>query len=75
MMYEHGRPDTMPSDCEHFRREFSPYFMEKVINRDESRLPQWFVPLARGVVIACYILPRKAGHCPGMFRPRGTGNP
>jgi hypothetical protein len=48
-----------------------PYDADEVIDRSEINLPDWFVPLARGVAIAGDRLLHLAGHEHGLYRPRG----
>jgi hypothetical protein len=48
---EPGHPNVAPSDWEAFRKGFSPFSFAEVIDRSELDLPDWFVPLARGVAI------------------------
>jgi hypothetical protein len=71
MIYEPGHPYTTLSDWHTFAKEFSPHVIEEVIDRGQVRLPDCFVPLARGVAIAGEPLLRKAGHHSGKYRPRG----
>lgn len=76
MLYEDSHPDVMLSDWQSawqkYLKEFAPHLVDEVIDRHEAGcLPDWFVPLARGVVIASDELLRHAGHCHGMHRPRG----
>jgi hypothetical protein len=52
MFHEDGHPDVSLSDWETFRKEFSPYQFAAVLDRTEILIDRWFVPLARGVVIA-----------------------
>jgi hypothetical protein len=59
------------SDWQTFRKEFSPLLIGEVIDRSEIKLPDWFVPLARGVAIASDTLLRKAAYRHGSYRPRG----
>ena len=71
MFYDIGHPHVTPSDWHAFLKEFSPHLADEVINRSETDLPDWFVPLARGVAIASDALLRKVGHRHGSYRPRG----
>ena len=71
MIYDIGHPHVTPSDWHAFLKEFSPHLADEVINRSETDLPDWFVPLARGVAIASDALLRKVGHRHGSYRPRG----
>jgi hypothetical protein len=69
MICEPGHPTTTLRDWETFRREHSPYLIAEAIDRQECNLPPWFVPLARGVVIASAPLLRRAGYLPGTGCP------
>ncbi len=77
MMFEEGHPIISHSDWKGFcasqksLKDFPSHLIGEVIDRDEARLPNWFVPLARGVAIASDALLRKVDHRPGMRRPRG----
>ena len=71
MMLEDGHPITTQFDWAVFRRDHSPYLIKEVIDRSECCVPNWFVPLARGMAIASDALLRRVGHRPGMYRPRG----
>lgn len=71
MMFEQDHPDMPVQDWEEFRRWASPSIVEKVLDRSETNLPKWFVPLARGVAIASEELLRRAGYRPRARRPRG----
>jgi hypothetical protein len=71
MLNDLEHPNVSLSDWQKFRMEFFPRLIEQVLDRDEARLPEWFVPLARGVAIASDTLLRKAGYRHGMHRPRG----
>jgi hypothetical protein len=50
VMYEGGHPDTPPTDWGKFRKGFSPYLIGEVLGPEDAKLPDWFVPLARGAV-------------------------
>jgi hypothetical protein len=71
MLYDVGHPSVPMSDWQTFRKEFSPLLIGEVIDRSEIKLPDWFVPLARGVAIASDTLLRKAAYRHGSYRPRG----
>lgn len=71
MIYDVGHPQVTLSDWQTFRKEFSPLLIGEVIDRSEIKLPDWFVPLARGVAIASDTLLRKAGYHHGSYRPHG----
>jgi hypothetical protein len=78
MADEDDHPDVTLSDWQcflaskKFCEEFPLLLIDEVADRDECGcLPNWFVPLARGVVIASDELLRRAGHHHGRHRPRG----
>jgi len=75
MMHEDGHPNVPFSDWQAFlawqKSRISPSPIEEVIDRNEAKLPDWSVPLARGVAIASDELLGQAGHQHGMYRPRG----
>jgi hypothetical protein len=68
MRLEDGHPDVPLSDWQGFK-EFPPHLIDKVIDRSACRVPNWFVPLARGAAIAGDALLRQVGHRPGMGPP------
>jgi hypothetical protein len=68
MFHENGHPDVSLSDWSTFRNEFSPYLIEKVLDRSAANMPDWFVPLARGAAIPSKYLLRKAGYGRGWRR-------
>ncbi len=76
MMHEDGHPDVSLKDWKSFvdwqKTRISPSPIEEVIDRNKAGcLPDWFVPLARGVAIASDTLLREAGYHHGMYRPHG----
>ena len=71
MMYDTGHGDVPLADWQQFLKAFSPFVIDKVIDRSKTKLPDWFVPLARGVAIASNSLLCKARHIPGMYGPHG----
>jgi hypothetical protein len=71
MIYQEGHPYVPLADWQEFRKGFSPYLIDEVIDRSEIQLPDWFVPLARGVAIAGNHLLSRAHYYPGSYRPRG----
>ncbi len=71
MIYEIEHPYTRLSDWKTFRKEHSPYLISEVIDRSEIDLPEWFLPLARGVAIASPYLLSMVGCGAGSRRPRG----
>lgn len=66
---EPGHPNVTLNDWEAFRKGFSPFSFAEVIDRSELDLPDWFVPLARGVAIPTDHVLRKVGCRPGSHRP------
>jgi hypothetical protein len=68
MVHDACHPDVPLSDWEAFRNEASPYLIERVLDRSETRLPRWFLPLARGAAIASPYLLARAGYRPGSYR-------
>jgi hypothetical protein len=75
MVHDECHPDVSLSHWEAFRNEASPYLLEKVLDRNETRLPRRFLPLARGAGIASPYLLRRAGYRPGLYRARGWFKP
>jgi hypothetical protein len=71
MFYDTDHPNVSLSEWERFLKELPLHLIAKIIDRSEAKLPDWLVPLARGIGIASEILLRKAGHRHGMHRPRG----
>jgi hypothetical protein len=71
MIYEVGHPHVTPLDWQTFRKEFSSSLIGEVIDRSEIRLPDWFLPLARGVAIASDALLLKSGYRRPSDRPLG----
>jgi hypothetical protein len=69
MIYEPGHPNITPTDWQAFRRDRSPYRFGEVIDRSELDLPDWFVPLARGVVMPSDFVLDQVGCRPGSRRP------
>jgi hypothetical protein len=66
MIYEPEHPDITLSDWDTFLTQLSPFRIDRVIDRDESDLPEWYVPLARGVAIASNYLLQQVGW-PGSY--------
>jgi hypothetical protein len=52
MILEVGHPNVPLADWQAFRKECWPSTIKEVIDRSEIKLPDWFVPLARGIAIA-----------------------
>ena len=71
MSYDVNHPDVPLSDWQKFRKRFPSNVIREVIDRSEIKLPEWFVPLARGVAIASDTLLRKSGYCRPSDRPSG----
>src|SRR5271170_5622186 len=64
-------PNVTVSDWETFHKDFPRSLIDEVIDRNEARLPNWFLPLARGVAIASDELLRQAGYHEERYQPRG----
>jgi hypothetical protein len=71
MFHDTDHPNVSLSEWERFLKELPTHLIAEIIDRSKAKLPDWLVPLARGVGIASEILLRKAGHRHGMHRPRG----
>jgi hypothetical protein len=73
MMFEEGHPNVTLEDWQAFIewqkicKQWS--VIDKVIDRSECCIPDWFVPLARGVAIASDALMRRVGQHPGSDPP------
>ena len=74
MFCDVDHPDVSLAEWRACQKEFPPDLIAEVIDRSRIGLPDWFVPLARGVAIASNALLRDAGHRNGMYRPRGWVN-
>jgi hypothetical protein len=70
-MFEDGHPDTPLSDWATFKRDFSRYQIEEVIDRSQIQLPDRIVPLARGIAVASPHLLSRAGYRSRSRRPKG----
>jgi len=70
-MFEAGHPDVPLLDWETFCKNISPFLIGEVVDRNEVKLPDWVLPLARGVAYASDHLLRTAGYRVGSSRPRG----
>jgi hypothetical protein len=68
MFFEPGHPLVPENDWLQFSSQLPPWFTE-AINREDIELPHWFVPLARGVVVASPFLLSGFGRKGG--RPSG----
>ena len=61
MFYDADHPDVSLSDWQTFVRECPSDLIAELIDRSEIGLPDWFVPLARGVGIASDALTSQSG--------------
>jgi hypothetical protein len=75
MFRDEQHPDTSLSNWETFRREYSNFLLEEVVDRSEIKLPDWSVPLARGAAFPSSHLLRKAGYRLGSRRADGWSKP
>jgi len=75
MFRDERHPDVSLSDWTTFRREFSSYLIEEVIDRNAIKLLDRFLPLARGIAIPSSYLLNKAGYRIGSHRARGWCKP
>jgi hypothetical protein len=64
-------PNVSLSDWQQFRQQF--LLIDRIIERNEARLPEWFLPLARGGAFPSKGLLRQIGYHRGMKRPHGWG--
>jgi hypothetical protein len=71
MFRDLGHPYVTRSDWRQFGKEYSRSLIAELIDRSEVEMPDWLVPLARGVAIAGDALLFKAGHRLGMDLPPG----
>jgi hypothetical protein len=62
MFCDVNNPEISLSDWERLRKEFPRHLIAEVIDRDAAWLPDWFMPLARGVAIASDKLLHQAGY-------------
>jgi hypothetical protein len=69
MFHDEQHPDISLSSWEAFRNGFSPYLIEKFLDRSSANLPDWFVPLARGAATPSKYLLRRAGYGRNWRRP------
>lgn len=69
-IFERGHADIPLSNWEPFRDAPPRDLIEEVIDRSETQLPEYCVPLARGVAVSSSSLLQKAGHVCGFSRPR-----
>ena len=75
MFHDEQHPDVTLSNWETFRREYSNFLLEEVVDRSEIKLPDWSVPLARGAAFPSSHLLRKAGYRLGSRRADGWSKP
>jgi hypothetical protein len=68
-------PNVTLSDWQTFRKDFSRFVIDEVIERSGCGVPDWFLPLARGAAIASDTLLHQAGYRHGMRRPLGWIEP
>lgn len=66
-------PTSQSQTGRHFAKKFPSNVIREVIDRSKIKLPEWFVPLARGVAFASDTLLREAGYrrpseCPSGWR-------
>ena len=71
MFRDEQHPDVPLSDFEAFHHEFSPYPIEKILDRNSANLADWFLPLARGAATPRRYPLRRAGYGRGWRRPPG----
>jgi hypothetical protein len=71
MFRDEGHPEISLSDWNTFRREFSPYSFEAVLDGRDGFLVNRIVPLARGRAVASPVFLRRVGYLPGMRRRPG----
>jgi hypothetical protein len=71
MVHDEYHPDVSLPDWEAYRDWVSPHPFDQVLDRRQARLPNWYLPLARGAVIASPYLLRMAGYRTGRHRARG----
>jgi hypothetical protein len=71
MFHDLSHPEVTLLEWRELREEFSRDVIAELLDRSLVGLPECMVPLARGVAIASPALLLKAGHRPGMSRPRG----
>jgi hypothetical protein len=69
-IFEVGHADIPLSEWEAFRAAPPRDLIAEVIDRSNTEVPDYCVPLARGVAVASDALLERAGYCPGRSRPR-----
>jgi hypothetical protein len=70
MFHDVDHPRVPLSDWQTFKN-CPPRLIGEVIDRTEAQLPDWFVPLARGVALPSDALLRSVGYRDGMSCPSG----
>ena len=71
MFHDKEHPDVSLHHWNAFKKHASPLLIEKVLDRDLIELPDWLVPLARGVATPSPYLLRQAGYSRRYRRPPG----
>ena len=75
MFRDEGHPDVTLSNWNTFRNEFSHDLIGEVVDRSSIKLPDWFMPLARGVAFPSSYLLGRAGYRPGSHPALGWCRP
>jgi hypothetical protein len=75
MVHDEFHPDVSLSDWEAYRDWVSPHPFEEVLDRSKVRLPDWYLPLARGAAIPDRQLLSRAGYRAGSGSARGWFKP
>ncbi len=71
MFRDEGHPNVPLANWNTFRNEASPLLIEELVDRGSIKLPEWFLPLARGAAITDPELLRRAGYRLGSRRAPG----
>jgi hypothetical protein len=66
MFYEPGHPIVAKNDWQRFFENYSPFYFSAVIERQETSLPAWFLPFARGCAVLSQNLLLKARYHTGV---------
>ena len=74
MVHDEFHPDVSLSDWEAYRDWVSPHPFEEVLDRSKVRLPDWYLPLARGAAIPDRQLLSRAGYRAGSGSARAGSN-
>jgi hypothetical protein len=75
MVHDDCHPNVSLSDWKEYCGWSSPHPFERVVDRSEARLPDWYLPLARGAAIPGRQLLSRAGYRAGSHRARGWFKP